>query len=216
MTAALLGGARLAGGLLPGNQLAEAKARAGLGLPLLPLSCVGKLRPLYPSLWAEGQACGGLRALTPPLSPLSGWAPAAPGWPCPLTDSRSSPGPGVCLATTLAERRGQRLESTPGRRPLQTPAPSSVSQRPRGDRAHSAALAALWGQHPKVVEPPGPPDSAGRYCWAQWVSKCQQSRQIWPLGCSASPTPGNGSEFPGHLRLYDCPCCPGPGSNPHT
>lgn len=33
------------------------------------------------------------------------------------------------------------------------PAPSSVSQRPRGDRAHSAALAALWGQHPKVVEP---------------------------------------------------------------
>lgn len=40
-----------------------------------------------------------------------------------------------------------------------------------------------------------PPDSAGMRLLGQWAGRYQQSRPLWPPGCSASPASGHGREF---------------------
>lgn len=133
MTAALLGGAWLTGGLLPGNQLAGAKEQVGPDLPLLP----PVTWPLYPSMRAEGRACGGLsphiasvpslpRRLPPPEAGSQlPWA--GPARSPPLAAHQALE---FLLPPTLAERRGQRLESTPGAGGLFRRLRASVARRP--------------------------------------------------------------------------------------
>lgn len=75
------------------------------------------------------------------------------------------------------------------------------------------------GQHPQLVESglQAPPDGAkegplgpGR----QAGSGCQQCGPVRSLGCSASPAPGDGSEFQA-TSGRSCLCLPGPSSSPH-